>query len=750
MNLLNLYFITSIIFSIFFIGMGIYVLKFRIKNNGDLCSLSFVTGLTILFQGFAVITNKPYLALIFYGCYFILFEFLLVSICGYICKVTYSKYRIPILIILYILCIIMGIIFVLNNYNHLLFYLDYVPLIGDNYSYEVCFNNLFILHIILCNIISLVSYLLLITRCIYSSKFYRIPYVVLIVLYTVIVCFNNLYNFNIIQMDISVMLYCLLSFAIIFFDFYYIPSYTIKKLENVICDSMGDMILGFNREWKCIYKNSSSKSILSNEDIVKLYNGLSKKINDNINECSFEDKRVIDGIKKYYIINFKKIFDEDGRIICYLVIIHDNTNQVLKNKKEYNIITYDRLTNLYNKDKFFLEVEQLLHKQNDKKFVILCTDVKNFKIINDIYGSRIGDEILLSIAEIIDKKFKGNKNVVYGRLSSDNFVICMPKSEFKKNILRKDFNKIRHIIDKKFEVYVYMGVYEVVDNTLPVSLMCDNAKFATESIKNDFTNYIGYYDDSYKDKIIKEQKIVSKFYKALSNGEFELYIQPQVSNDKRIIGGEVLVRWNNNEEVLLPSEFIPVLEKVGLISRLDCYIWEESVKKIKEWEDNDYYLSINISPTDFMKINVYEYLVKLVEKYKIDVKRLKLEITETAFINNSSDILNIIDSLRDYGFIIEMDDFGSGYSSLNLLKDINVDVLKLDMEFLNETKDTNKAKIIIDSVVSLAKKLNLEVVIEGVEKKTQFDYLYELGCDIYQGYYFGKPCNIKDFEKKIK
>ena len=212
------------------------------------------------------------------------------------------------------------------------------------------------------------------------------------------------------------------------------------------------------------------------------------------------------------------------------------------------------------------------------------------------------------------------------------------------------------------------------------------------------------------------------------------------------------VEWQHPDKGLLaPGVFIDVLEKTGFVYRLDRYMWDKAVKQLAEWKKrgiNDYHISVNISTKDFYLIDVYETFVGLVEKYDIDPKLLKLEITETALMSDFNKNMVIIKRLQKYGFDIEIDDFGSGYSSLNMLKDISADVLKIDMGFLRASENEVKGQDILESIIGLANKLGMRVITEGVEKKTQVDMLYDMGCKMFQGYYFSKPIPVDEFEKK--
>ena len=230
-----------------------------------------------------------------------------------------------------------------------------------------------------------------------------------------------------------------------------------------------------------------------------------------------------------------------------------------------------------------------------------------------------------------------------------------------------------------------------------------------------------------------------------------MFLQPQITNDGRVVGAEALVRWISPDKGMIsPADFIPVLEKVGLIHKLDLYMWEKAAQKLQEWKregKNNLSISVNISTQDFYLIDIYEAFHELSKKYDFDIKNLKLEITESALMKDVRRIMRNMDELHALGYDIEIDDFGSGYSSLGMLKDIRADILKIDMIFLQETVNVDRSTTIIKNVIAMSKELGMPVVTEGVETKEQVDFLQKAGCDMFQGFYFARPMSVENFEQ---
>lgn len=350
-------------------------------------------------------------------------------------------------------------------------------------------------------------------------------------------------------------------------------------------------------------------------------------------------------------------------------------------------------------------------------------------------------------------KASSESGYICGRIQNDRFAVCMPKDGFKNEIMQNSIVSMQDRFNNaSFKIRVVVGVYDIEDVDEPVSNMCDKAFIASETIKNNYETNIAYYDDKLLKRTLEERRVIGEFEGALERKEFKMFLQPQVNTHGKTYGAEALVRWQHPDRGLLsPFFFIDILETTGLIYKLDMYMWECAAAKLSEWKkkgDMVHYISVNISTKDFYLIDVYEVITSIVKKYDIEPKMLKLEITETALMSDLKKNMEVIKNLRDYGFKIEIDDFGSGYSSLNMLKDISADVLKIDMAFLRATENEVKGQDILETIISLGGKLGMEVITEGVETDKQLLMLTEMGCHIFQGYYFSKPIPVEEFEQK--
>lgn len=423
-------------------------------------------------------------------------------------------------------------------------------------------------------------------------------------------------------------------------------------------------------------------------------------------------------------------------------------------KQMKHMAEHDSVTGLYNRVQFFKKTEEMLRKYPTEPFVFIRMDIKRFRLINSYWGEEGGNRILCFMADLLRKISGWYPYCAFGRIESDIFGICIPYER------RNCENMVYFLIQKilsystSFALEPSFGIYRIEDNSTPVENMFILATMANRKIKNRYQDYVGIYDEKLGQQIMQEQEVFNDMRPALEKEEFVIYFQPKYDGYTQLpYGAEALIRWNHPKKGLIaPAQFIPVLEKNGFIEKLDYYVWEKVCQYIKKWKDQGLTpapISVNMSRVDCSNAGLPDKLTRLVRKYDISPGLLQLELTESAYMDNPDFVNNMICELRKRGFRIMMDDFGSGFSSLNTLKDIQVDYLKLDMKFLFSHSDDFKSKRILSSVVSMAKWLRLKVIAEGVETEEQFDFLKRIQCDYVQGYYFSRPMPVSEYEEKI-
>ncbi|MCR5203062.1 MAG: EAL domain-containing protein [Lachnospiraceae bacterium] len=418
--------------------------------------------------------------------------------------------------------------------------------------------------------------------------------------------------------------------------------------------------------------------------------------------------------------------------------------------KENDVSLYDYKTNLFNFEGFLKHTREFINRKPDVEKVIIAYNVRGFKVINEMYGKATATEVLMRMATIL--RGKCDDDEVCARIKGDQFAICIKKEKFSTEFIHEGMEYVSELFEEgAYRFFLQAGVYYITENDIPVAAMYDRAMLANSVIHDDNNKKFAFYDDSLMEKIIHEQNVINNFEKTLKNGQFKIFLQPQVNEYGRVHGAEALVRWiQPSGDIIPPMDFIGVLEKTELITVLDKYVWEEAVKQLAAWKGTDnenYYISVNISPKDFFHLDLYEFFTQLVEKYDVEKSKLKLEITESVLMNDEAKQISVINKLHKAGFEIEIDDFGKGYSSLSLLKDIDADVIKIDREFLRESENLLRSERILDSIITMSDKLDMKVITEGVETKEQLDKLIRLGCNTFQGFYFARPMPVEEFEQ---
>lgn len=444
------------------------------------------------------------------------------------------------------------------------------------------------------------------------------------------------------------------------------------------------------------------------------------------------------------------VLDRRGTVFGTCGIAHDVTDDLVRLHAEQYRASHDRLTCLLSKDTFFEQAEQKLAGAKEE-YCIVCTDLMNFHIVNDLYGPKMGDTLLKSVAGRL--RFFDGQETVCGRLADDRFAACVPWRRFSDPSFVKSLEDINHAsLIPNYRVHLHVGVCRIEDRSVPVSVLCDRARMAIRTIKHSYADTVAYYNENMRSISIHAQQLTNEFAESLRKEYFYIVLQPQIDAEGRLLGAEALVRWNHPKQgIVPPGEFIPVLEESGLIYALDTFIWNAACARLVEWKRlgrEDLYISVNISTRDFVYGDLYEDFTALVARYGLSPESLHLEITESAIIQEIGKVLPVVDRLRSAGFIVEMDDFGAAYSSLAALKDINIDKLKIDLKFLSHTANSRKSVTIIASVISMAHALGMETISEGVETEEHLELLKNAGCDVFQGYYFARPLDCAEFEKK--
>lgn len=443
-------------------------------------------------------------------------------------------------------------------------------------------------------------------------------------------------------------------------------------------------------------------------------------------------------------------------LIGVVTLLRIRRTRVMLARKEADtyrkISERDILTGVYNRQMFYTRAQEILDENQDTNYQFIYLNVENFKLINDLFGTEEGDRLLIQIANWT-RDYARQNNGIAGRLDSDHFILCVPslaeQGELVVYLLQKELKK--DPID--MDVTINCGVYEAAERGKKIQLMCDRAHLASNDSKGNVLKPVTYYSDAHRDRLMQVQSILNEMRTALDKKQFHIYLQPQISlGSGRLIGAEALVRWMHPERgLIVPSQFIPIFEHNGFIAKLDIYMFEEVCRLQKRWREDareQIPVSVNLSRVNFYSRNLREQLLRILDQYGVDPGLVELELTESAYAVDDHEIFNRLQQLQSDGFRILMDDFGSGYSALNMLKDAPVDILKLDLRFLYKSDPYHRSWQILKSIISMAEDLDIPVIAEGVETLEQVEVLSRTGCYAAQGYYYSRPIAVDQFEEK--
>ncbi len=549
------------------------------------------------------------------------------------------------------------------------------------------------------------------------------------------------------------------AFGVILFYFavIYRPFKVLDRMLVNVASSLSEALFFFDNNGRCFWANKQGLKLvqLKAEFIENATAILSKMFEDfDKKESEWTSKAVVGSNEsaRYYGLKKQELTDFKGRTIGSLFSIQDNTKSEQQLQQELYNATHDKLTGLLNKDALFEEIKERLSQKSETPYWIAYFDIKDFKIINDIFGKDMGDFVLQKIAKWLN--VHSTSDWIYGRLTGDAFGICFTSAEPRIKMIEKQISKfVLSNGSVEHNILIHVGLYKITDPSIDVSIMFDRAHVALNTVKGEFNRHVAVYDDQMRDQVLWDQKISAQLEKAITEKQLRPYLQPIVDKDGKIIGSEALVRWIHPDEGFMPPiRFIPVFERNGMIAEVDKYIWRCACEIIASWtgKKSDLFISINISPKDFYFMDVYAEIMALVKEYRIDASRLRVEITESVMMTDVENRIAILDKFRKAGFILEMDDFGSGFSSLNQLKDMPLDGLKIDMKFLSSAQENKRSKTILRNVIKLSEELGLFSLTEGVETIEQYCMLNEMGCNLFQGYYFAKPMPVDEFEKLVE
>ncbi len=566
-------------------------------------------------------------------------------------------------------------------------------------------------------------------------------------------------------------------------SFYFIKKSSIRELANSIINDECDFAFMNKFDIESLYIPEYYKIIETGipydfsfalsesvpEEAISLLNKAIETLTQNEFESIIKTSLVE---RRYYDheTNLRKRNTTVGLILCIIFVLVITTLIYLyiyiSKKRHPRMMDYDETTGIPSFTKFKHDVREKLKTALPNEYFLLSLDVDNFSFINDSYGFNIGNALLIEISQQLMYECK-NLDFLLCRFYADNFILFGKNPGFigiiEEYVFRLTHNTdfIKTFLPENYELTFSSGLYYITDNTIDVSIMIDNANTARRLGKNSsLTHRITEFTKQMSDDSEMKKSITLSMNNAIENKEFEVYFQPKFRfADSVVIGAEALIRWNNPEKGFLsPGTFIPLFEHNGFIQKIDLYVFERVCRFLDSWNHSGpdgtcphpITISFNLSRFHLYNPNLIKDLTAIQKNYTIAPCQIEVELTESVMFDNKKRLIHIMNQIKDSGFTISVDDFGSGYSSLNLLKDMPADVLKLDKEFLSVDEENEKERIIITSVVNMAKQLNITTVAEGVETAEQSDFLKKIGCDIVQGFYYSKPIQEKPYRELLE
>ncbi len=750
------------------VGISVYILvqQLSLKNR----STRWISAMI----GAAVLSVVAYVALLLAGTdlggnivaflHAFIMDVLGATLVSFACDYTkYQKTKRPLFMVLAPLAVVDAIMLgYLAFTRQLVRFKNVKPLYSKDVLLPTRWHSLYSYHFVVMYAFIVAALVILAVKAVTERAKYRHKYYVVIgsIMVTAIVnvvffLMNPIFNPTYILIAVSVLI-------VNYYCYVYEPKISSNEITKSVIAELDEMVACFDADSKCIYVNKRVSETLGDnarstiehyfEEWLKEY-----PVFDEWNDEAHEWQREVDFGKgmRYYEFSLRKQYDEVGNYVSCYMKMKDSTE--LKNEFEdrQKAMMMDSLTGVYRREHFFREVRQILDENPDKGYYIICSNIADFKIYNSVFGEEQGNVVLKTLADKLSQFRYVAQSI--GRVSGDVFGGLVEISRFNEEPLLKALEEFQNEFStSQYKLKIQLGIYEIKDVSEPVSSMCERANLVMKAGKKSLSQTVFYYKEEEISGLLGAKQVISRFDDALDKRQFIMYLQPQVTADGEVLGGEALCRWlDDGNQLIPPYSFIPVLEENGLITKLDLYIWEQAARKLAQWKSlgrEDIYISVNISGKDFYYVDVYEEFTSLVERYNLNPRKLKLEVTETAIVQDMEAMIKLVNRLREYGFEVEIDDFGSGYSSLGMLKDLEVDVLKLDMSFLRKASESKEERmwIIMEQMANMADSLGMGTVVEGVEDLEQVKRLSEMGCRVFQGYYFAKPEPVSEFELRAK
>ena len=584
---------------------------------------------------------------------------------------------------------------------------------------------------------------------------YKWRYLGMAVAFAVVVVVNVIGHLSSNPVEVSILLYAMYggfaSYNVVYAD----PQRVTMKLFRMANSRISDALIYYDMSGRTVFYNDKAAEMFPAQD-DKTRKALMKDFRDNRVMTDrtnpgyaeqWEESFIISGQEHFCDVEYRVVTQENHHIGFYIRFL-DKTEEMRIYEQQHYRATHDTLTDLYNRERFFAEVDKRKEERPGKQWIMVVSNIRDFKLINELFGEEMGDAVLLKQAELLRKY--SHPTTLYGRVADDKFGLFMDRDYFSPDLLVECINGMKRLTENNsYQMHVQAGVYEVEDIHEPAAIMYDKAVLAMKSIASEYRKMFGYYDASLMNLAIRNKQTADYFNQAMEAHEFHLYLVPQLDEEGNIGGADAVPYLLSDEGNLDEEALDSILESSGSIYKLDRFIWEEAIRVQAEWQKRGKQLvtGIHLRAKDIYYMDVYAELTGLVTQYQVNPRCLLVAIAEDVLMLAPKENMNLMGMLQGYGFRVAIEDFGNGYSSLNMLKDMTPDAIRIGEIFLQLGGNRSRGEMILKAIIRMAKRLGIRTLADGITEEEQFEILKKYGNQIYSGPYFYKAMPVEEFER---
>lgn len=752
------YLVTSVLIFVILASFIVTIAKGNSHVKKELLMPVSVGLFTIPCYTVFILTDNHFMAMLFNSIYYACTDWLAFFMLCLVVAITGSRIRFKHL--KKIICsflVLDSISMILNCWFNHTYDVVWAEWYNGWYYWKLDFYPLHNLHLLFCYVFVLATFVILIKEIVTMPSMYKTRYIAIMVMYLIVIIANMVcYRINL-PVDVSIVLYALLTAFVCYYSNFLIPralvAYSLRNFNH----SIDDAIICFDINNLCLYSNPAAERLFGEDGVF------------NPREAELFRKRITEkfgGVEQF--ISDDEVFKlESGEVHCSVeyqqlklktsvigsyLKIQDRTEELNLLFRERYTSTHDSLTGIYNRGYFFEKCDKRIKENPDVPMVMIASNIRDFKLINAMFGTRKGDEVLCREAELL--RALSHVNNVYGRINDDKFAVMMRAEDFCLDYFIQGVNELEKLIQSStYHTRGSLGICEFKGTEESASVLYDKALLVLKSLSDDYQQIYAYYDDSLMNRLLQEKSVASDFEKALEEKQFEIILDTIVDKTAKPFGAIASVRWNHPEKgILRPEFFIPTLEKTGSMYKLDLYIWEHVIACLKGWcirgIKNYSPLAIKVSESDFYYLDVADEIISLVKKYEINPGLLVVDISESIISRQYKNAKECVTKLRAEGIQVSVVDFGRDITSLKIIEKISASILTVDMNLLEDGDGGKRGKVILEFIIQMARTLGMYVIARGVKTEAQYKMLIDMGFDYFQRSEGFTTFSIKDYENK--